>query len=86
MDCLLQTGSLSDSVYLLSPLHRSVRTTTLSLLHRTYASGRSLLLGFSMSDRRKGMLPSNYEAQRLINVHLNLWGIEDILNIVCKAE
>lgn len=42
--------------------------------------------GSTIRDLRKGILPSNVEAQLSLNIKFNLMGIEDIHKIVCNAE
>lgn len=40
------------------------------------------IAGYAMTNRRKGILPSNLEAQLFLFMNRDLWGINDIKNIV----
>lgn len=38
--------------------------------------------GHALSDRRKSILPSNFEAQLFLNFNWSLWGIEDVNGVI----
>lgn len=40
------------------------------------------IAGYALSNRRKGLLPSNFEAQLFLCVNRDFWGIEDVREII----
>lgn len=40
------------------------------------------IAGYALTNRRKGLLPSNFEAQLFLCVNRDFWGIQDVKDII----